>query len=81
MTTIMGVRIADREKNAKTVQDILTEYGCYIKTRLGLHEAVNTCSSSGIILLEFVENTDEYSRDLMGKLQAIDSVTVKTMIF
>ncbi len=81
MTTIMGVRIADREKDAKTVQNILTEYGCYIKTRLGLHEAVNSCSSSGIIILEFVADSDEHSRELMGKLQAIESVTVKTMIF
>jgi len=81
MTTIMGVRIADREKDAETVQNMLTEYGCYIKTRLGLHEAVNSCSSSGIIILEFVADSDEHSRELMGKLQAIESVTVKTMIF
>jgi len=81
MTTIMGVRIADREKDAETVQNMLTEYGCYIKTRLGLHEAENVCSGSGIILLEFVENSDENSRELMGKLQALASVTVKTMIF
>ena len=81
MTTIMGIRIADREKDAETVQNMLTEYGCYIKTRLGLHEAENVCSSSGIILLEFVENSDENSRELMGKLQAVESVTVKTMIF
>jgi len=32
MTTIMGIRIADREKSAERVQNILTEYGCYIKT-------------------------------------------------
>ena len=81
MTTIMGIRIADREKSAERVQNILTEYGCYIKTRLGLHEAVNTCSSSGIVLLEFVPDSDENSRELMGKLQAVESVTVKTMIF
>lgn len=81
MTTIMGIRIGDREKDAVAVQNMLTEYGCYIKTRLGLHEAVKTCSSSGIILLEFIADSDEHSRELMGKLQAISSVTVKTMIF
>jgi len=81
MTNIMGIRIADREKDAETVQNMLTEYGCYIKTRLGLHEADNVCSSSGIILLEFVGNSDENSKELMEKLQAIDSVSVNTMIF
>lgn len=81
MTTIMGIRIADREKDVEAVQNLLTDYGCYIKTRLGLHEAERTCSSAGIILLEFIADSDEHSRELMGKLQAIDSVTVKTMIF
>ena len=34
-------------------QKILTECGCYIKTRLGLHEVnENLCAPGGLILLE-----------------------------
>ncbi|MFA6175656.1 MAG: hypothetical protein WC765_03640 [Phycisphaerae bacterium] len=31
---ILGVHITDRIKHVSSVQKALTEYGCYIKTRL-----------------------------------------------
>jgi len=31
---ILGVHITDRIKHVSSVQQALTEYGCYIKTRL-----------------------------------------------
>ena len=35
---ILGVHITDRLKNAVEVQKVFTEYGCNIKTRIGLHD-------------------------------------------
>lgn len=31
------IKIDSRTKNAQVVQSLLTEYGCNIKVRLGLH--------------------------------------------
>ena len=36
---ILGVHITNRVKHVPEVQKVLTEFGCSIKTRLGLHEA------------------------------------------
>ena len=35
---IMAVRVDKRETTAVEVQKVLTEYGCSIRTRLGLHD-------------------------------------------
>ena len=52
---IVGIHVTDRMKNASDVQKIFTEYGCNIKTRLGLHEVQGTfCAGGGIVLLEMV---------------------------
>jgi hypothetical protein len=53
---IMGIQILRRSKVAPSVQSLLTEYGCYIRTRLGLHEAASDdCSNKGLILLELID--------------------------
>jgi hypothetical protein len=50
---IVGVHITERVKHAGDVQKVLTDFGCQIRTRLGLHEAdQNLCSPNGMILLE-----------------------------
>ena len=36
---IVGVHITERAKHAGEVQKVFTEFGCQIRTRLGLHEA------------------------------------------
>ena len=38
---IIGIKINDRIKEAGKVQQVLTDYGCSIKTRLGLHEVTD----------------------------------------
>jgi hypothetical protein len=35
---ILGIHVTDRVQKAGEVQQLFTEYGCNIKTRLGLHE-------------------------------------------
>ena len=35
---VIGVLVTNRVENAAQIQKVLTECGCYIKTRIGLHE-------------------------------------------
>ena len=61
---ILGIHITDRLKNAVDVQKVFTEYGCNIKTRIGLHDASeNVCSPSGVVLIEFFGAEDEADGD------------------
>jgi hypothetical protein len=76
--TILGVQVAQRTKHTAKVQRILTEYGCSIRTRLGLHEAsADVCSPSGLILLEVVDKAGE----LAAALAKVPGVAVKKMVF
>jgi len=80
-TRILGIQIPNRVKEAADVQNILTKFGCSIKTRLGLHDVVeNYCSSSGLILLELTGDSAEMDK-LEAELKAVDSVNVQKMIF
>ena len=78
---ILGVHIADRTRHVGEVQSLLSEYGCYIKTRLGLHEASKqVCSPNGLIILELIDDpvmADEFS----GKLAALEGGEVQKMVF
>lgn len=78
---IVGVHITERVKHASQVQEILTGFGCQIRTRLGLHEAdKGVCSSNGLILLELVDDEVKLG-ELQDALSAIDGVEVQAMIF
>ncbi|MFP4548051.1 MAG: hypothetical protein ACLFQM_07955 [Fidelibacterota bacterium] len=66
-----------RKKEAVTVQKILTEWGCYIKTRLGLHEdCLDNCSEVGTIILEVVGDKDKHE-EMQRKLNLLPGVTAK----
>jgi len=78
---ILGVQISDRSKKVPDVQKIFTQYGCNIKTRLGLHEVgEKVCSPSGLILLEMYGDEKEILQ-MEKKLKAIKGVQVKKMVF
>lgn len=77
--TVMAILIDNREKAATKVQELLTEYGCYIKTRLGLHEGVpQYCSNSGLIILELVDDESKHE-ELKEKLNQIPGVNCDLM--
>ncbi len=78
---ILGVHITDRIHHVSDVQHLLTEYGCSIRTRLGLHEAdQGFCSPNGLLLLEMTD--DENTADqLAQKLNAIEGVEAKKLTF
>ncbi|MGC9363125.1 MAG: hypothetical protein ACP5FZ_00995 [Fidelibacterota bacterium] len=66
-----------RKKEAITVQKILTEWGCLIKTRLGLHEGVlDDCSDVGSIILELVGDPEKH-KELLRKLNLLAGVSAK----
>jgi ACT domain-containing protein len=78
---IVGIHVQDRHGKVPDVQEILTEYGCSIKTRVGLHDVhEDHCSTSGIILLETAGPRADIDA-LVEKLQALDAVEVQTMVF
>ena len=75
--SILLVLVSKRSKSAVEVQKLLTEWGCSIKTRLGLHDGTgDRCSDSGLIILELVG--DKQTKDeLTAKLAALEGVTAK----
>ncbi len=78
---ILGINITNRVKDASKLQALLTEYGCYIKTRIGLHDiSDNFCSSSGLIILELF-GEHEKLMELENKLKAIEGTEVEKMVF
>ena len=78
---ILGIHVTNRLKNAVDVQKVFTEYGCNIKTRVGLHDVdANVCSPSGVVLIEFFGSGDEASA-MMTKLNAVEGVQVQKMLF
>lgn len=72
---IIGIRLVDRYSTAVEVQKVLTEFGCGIRTRLGLHdqEPNGVCSPSGILLLQLCCEKEEAER-LEKALLAIEGV-------
>jgi hypothetical protein len=78
---ILGVHVTDRLRRAAAVQKIFSDYGCYIKTRLGLHEiSPDACSPNGLVLLEIV-GSEKIARELQRKLAAIRGIEVQRMVF
>ena len=60
MSAIIGIQLDYRIEEAVKFQQILTECGCNIRTRIGLHNIGEyKCINNGIILLEVVNNINE----------------------
>lgn len=78
---VLGIHVTDRLKNAVDVQKVFTEYGCNIKTRVGLHDVdADVCSPSGVVLIEFFGAGDE-ALAMMAKLNEVEGVIVQKMVF
>lgn len=78
---IFGVHLTNRMTDAQRVQQLFTDYGCNIRTRLGLHNVDdNFCDSKGLLLLEMVGD-EAKCQELSTKLTAISGVEVKQMDF
>jgi len=78
---ILGIHINDRIREVQSVQQAFTEYGCYIKTRIGLHHVdEHVCSPRGLIILEMY-GEESKSRELTDRLAKIEGVEVQQMVF
>lgn len=78
---IYGVHVTNRSTQVPNLQHLLTEYGCNIKTRIGLHHVdENVCSPRGLILLEMFGDIAT-CQELKTKLAGMEGVDVQEMIF
>ena len=74
---IVIVKVDKRVESSVDVQGILTEYGCSIKIRLGLHDVpFDQCSPGGLIFLQ-VYGDDKPVKEMIDKLNRLESVTAK----
>lgn len=77
MKSFVIIVVNKRQNEAVTVQKILTEWGCLIKTRLGLHDGVlDECSDVGSIILEMVGDAEKH-KELVRKLNLLAGVSAK----
>ena len=80
MTTILGIKLPNRDNTSLEFQKIVSDFGCIIKTRLGLHSLQGGfCTPYGIILLEITD--DKKLRELETALLKIDKIELQSMQF
>jgi hypothetical protein len=78
---IVGVHITNRLRDAGKVQQVFSEYGCNIKTRIGLHDVQEGyCSPSGLVILDIIGDPSAFS-ELKSKLAVIEGLEIKEMVF
>lgn len=77
---VLGVQVTNRVEEIPAVQTILTDYGCYIRTRLGLHVSEKLCSVLGLLILDTCGDEAEISA-MEKKLKKIKGLNVKKMVF
>ncbi|MFW5878885.1 MAG: hypothetical protein ACOCVR_03615, partial [Myxococcota bacterium] len=78
---IAAVHVTERLTRVPEVQKLLSDYGCNIKTRLGLHETgPDACSPNGLLISELVGDPSD-CKALVDKLDAIEGVEAKSMTF
>lgn len=78
---ILGVNISARTQAVPNVQAVLTQFGCNIRTRLGLHEATDgSCAPGGLLILDTYGDEATVGK-LASALEAIEGVEVRKMEF
>lgn len=78
---VLGLAISSRVKEIPEVQQVLTECGCNIRTRIGMHEVAGEyCAPSGVILLDVLGDPAEID-DCQNRLNAIEGVQCQRMEF
>jgi len=75
--TLLLVLVNTRKDSAPRVQKILTDWGCIIKTRLGIHDGVlSHCTNTGLIIMELVGEKKK-QEELTRKLSLLAGVSAK----
>ncbi len=64
----------NRTQSSIKVQEILSHYGCFIKTRLGLHDTnQQECHPGGFIFLDMAEDKKAI-KDCLNQLNQLEGV-------
>ena len=80
-TVILGIKLSQRQISSLSFQKIVSEYGCNIKTRVGIHNVLDgKCSSTGVILLDLI-GSDTEIKAIEDAIKKIPEVEVQKMIF
>ena len=75
--SVLLILIGKRKEEAVKVQQILTGWGCIIKTRLGIHDGVlENCSDEGLLILELY-GSDDQKAELARKVAVLPGVSSK----
>ncbi len=75
--SILLILIGRRKDTALKVQQVLTGWGCIIKTRLGIHDGVlENCSDEGLLILE-LHGTQEQMDELTRKVGVLPDVEAR----
>jgi len=78
---VMLINVNARKESASKLQQILTAWGCNIKTRLGLHEGtLENCTESGLIFLELVGTGKDHD-ELARKLNLLQGIEARLIVF
>jgi len=73
--TLLLILMGKRKDSAVKLQQVLTAWGCIIKTRLGIHDGIlDNCSDAGLLILELY-GTEEQKSELARKIAVLPDVT------
>ena len=76
MSIIIGINLQEREFDSIKFQQIISSYGCYIKTRIGLHDITNgVCAQNGLIILQTLDNEEVFQ--LINDLKSINNIKIE----
>jgi hypothetical protein len=77
---VVAVKVSNREGIAQGMQKVLTDHGCLIKVRLGLHDIpVNACSPAGLVLME-VDGEETEIKTMVAELNALPEISAKYLV-
>ena len=75
--TVLVVLVGDRTETAGKLQQVLSGWGCIIKTRLGIHDVnLEDCPKEGLLILELAGSTEQ-NEELARKISILPGVSSK----
>ncbi len=79
VTTVIGIVVPRRNNPGPAVQELLTTYGCVIRTRLGVNDTWSG-EPAGLILLELAGDTSQFA-SLERSLRELDELSIGRICF
>lgn len=75
--SLLIVLLGNRLHTATKFQHIISEFGCIIRTRIGLHHEVSgKCSNQGVIILELIGEKSK-QKTLVNEIKALAGAKIK----